>query len=92
MLGLLTDLRPEEAGALTWDHVHLDGGRPHIDGGRSSQAGGDTPKLALRLMLWTMPILATCFELKPADSQRRPQRVHSSYRTDHKTLPMTITL
>jgi integrase len=42
VLSLLTGIRPEEARALTWDHVHLDSDTPYIDVWRSTRAGGDT--------------------------------------------------
>ncbi len=41
VLSLLTGIRPEEARALRWDHVDLDGEPPHVDVFRSVRAHGD---------------------------------------------------
>jgi integrase len=42
VLSLLTGVRTEEARALRWDHVHLDGKPPTIDVWRSVRRHGDT--------------------------------------------------
>ena len=41
VLSLVTGVRTEEARALRWDHVHLDGRVPFIDVWRSVRPGGD---------------------------------------------------
>lgn len=41
VLSLLTGVRTEEARALRWDHVDLDGPRPYVAVWRSVRAGGD---------------------------------------------------
>jgi integrase len=41
VLSLFTGIRTEEARALPWDHVDLDGRTPHISVWRSVRAGGD---------------------------------------------------
>ena len=42
VLSLMTGVRPEEARALRWDHVDLDGGQPSMAVWRSVRAHGDT--------------------------------------------------
>ena len=50
-LSLLTGIRTEEARALRWDHVDLDGPKPHVAVWRSVRAGGEVKNRTSRRTL-----------------------------------------
>jgi len=67
VLSLMTGVRTEEARAIRWDHVHLDGVPgadppvpPHVNAWRADRVGGDTktPKLRRGLGLPKLVIMA----------------------------------
>lgn len=74
VLSLVTGIRTEEARALRWDHMDLDGDQatgtpPHIDVWRSVRAGGDVKTRTSRRTL-ALPVVAAWALSEHRDKQK----------------------
>ena len=77
ILSLLTGIRTEEARALTWDHVHLDGldgVPPHVEVWRSVRRKGDTKTPKSRRTLALPEVAVDALKAQKMKQQEERQR------------------